>query len=145
MMLPHHGAPRSLPETPKRRHKGSLLTAVGISPRGSSVASANGDGTVRLWSVMEGDSDRAPLIERVYGFHSIAFNPDGSGLVVGGKDGIIYGWALPSGEALFEPVRGAHTSKVLQLAFNSHRNFPRNGEHRWHVHGSRVSVRTDCR
>ena len=31
MMLPHHGAPRSLPETPKRRHKGSLLTTVGIS------------------------------------------------------------------------------------------------------------------
>ena len=32
MMLPHHGAPRSLPEIPKDRHKGSLLTSIGMNP-----------------------------------------------------------------------------------------------------------------
>jgi WD40 repeat protein len=48
----------------------------------------------------------------------MAFSPDGRGLVAGSGSGEIYGWELPSGKPLFEPVRSAHTSDIWGFAFS---------------------------
>ena len=73
---------------------------------------------MRLWDTGSGGPVRTPLIERKGDVLSVAFSPDGDGLVAGNGEGDIYGWTLPSAGVLFEPVRGAHTSDVWKLAFS---------------------------
>ncbi len=95
-----------------------VVSGVCFAPHGAYVASANGDGTVRLWDVERGAAAGGPLIQRALGFKVIEFSPDGRGLLAGYNDGTIFGWKLPSREPLFEPIRGAHTSNLSQLAFS---------------------------
>lgn len=76
--------------------KPSITQAVNcakIHPSGRAVAAASTDGVVYLW-----DMDRKAVIECLVGHTgsvmSVAFTPDGCGLVSGGFDGIICYWDL---------------------------------------------------
>ena len=91
---------------------------VAFGPGGKILASASEDGTVRLWDLSRAGPPPPPLIDRMSDFLSVAFTPDGDGLLAGNGDGEIYGWRLPSGAPLFGPVRGAHTSDIWELAFS---------------------------
>lgn len=95
-----------------------MISGVSFGPDGATVVSANSDGSVRLWRPGQIEQNGEPLVLASNGFQSVAFSPDGRGVVAGGKDGSIHGWQLPSGKALFAPVRDAHSSKLLQIAFD---------------------------
>lgn len=94
-----------------------VVWGVRFNPSGLILASAGEDGTVRLWNAVQGTPIGKPLIDRGE-FLSVAFSPDGRGIVAGNGKGEIYGWTLPSGDLLFGPVRGAHTSTVWDLVFS---------------------------
>lgn len=92
-----------------------VVSGIAFDPKGSLVASANGDGTVRLWNVAMGTQAGQPLIDLPLGFKTVAFAPDGQGLVAGYNDGAIYGWSLPSRGQLFPPVQDVHSSNLADL------------------------------
>jgi WD40 repeat protein/serine/threonine protein kinase len=95
-----------------------VVWGVRFSPNGSILATAGEDGSVRLWDAAQGMPMGKPLIQRIGDFLSVAFSPDGLGVVAGTGEGEIFGWRLPSGTPLFDPIRGAHTSDVWDLVFN---------------------------
>lgn len=95
-----------------------VVWGVRFDPTGSMIATAAEDGTVRLWAAIADAPARPPLIHRTGDFLSMAFSPDGRGLVAGNGEGDIHGWALPEGTPLFEPIRGVHTSDIWKLVFD---------------------------
>ncbi|MPZ11942.1 MAG: protein kinase [Kiloniellaceae bacterium] len=103
---------RNIGQTP------DVVWGLRFDPQGMTLASASEDGTVQLWKVEGESAAPAPLINRVGDFLSVAFAPDGAGLVAGNGEGDIFGWALPSETPLFKPIHGAHTSDVWKLEFS---------------------------
>mgnify|MGYP000545085843 CR=1 FL=1 len=97
---------------------GDVIWGVRFDPQGETLATAGEDGTVRLWELGDEAALRAPLIDRVGDFLSVAFAPDGGGLIAGNGEGEIFGWSLPSAAPLFKPIHGAHTSDVWKLEFS---------------------------
>ena len=71
----------------------SAVFAVAFSPGGKLLASADGDGTVRLWNPATGRSVGAPLRASTRGgVRAVAFSPDGKLLATGGADGTVRLW-----------------------------------------------------
>ena len=65
-------------------------SVVAVSPDGEAIAAANDAGTVRFWDAHTGRTLGAPLRSR--GASSIAFAPDGAGLVVGSQNPGVLLW-----------------------------------------------------
>src|SRR4029079_3164198 len=75
-------------------HDSALVTAFAIRPDARMVATANADGTVRIWDfatrrkiVVLHSSDRQPLT-------SVAFSPDGARIVAPSEGGSIDFWSV---------------------------------------------------
>lgn len=73
------------------------ISDLGFSPDGTTVASAGGDGAVRLWSVTDGES-QAVLETESETPDALAFSPDGSRLAVAAPDASVEIWDTGSGE-----------------------------------------------
>jgi WD40 repeat protein len=95
-----------------------VVWGVRFDPSGAVLASASEDGTIRLWDAARGVMLGKPLVDLEGDVLAVAFTPDGHGLVAGNGKGEIYGWTVPSGTPVFEPVRNAHSSDVWKLAFS---------------------------
>jgi WD40 repeat protein len=95
-----------------------VVWAVTFDPAGKKIASAGEDGSVRLWDADTAAQIGEPLAWRTGDFLSVAFSPDGSGLMVGNGEGEIWGWNLPSGERIMRPILGAHSSDIWELVFS---------------------------
>lgn len=73
----------------------SLIWQVVFNPSGELLASAGGDGTVRLWDIRSGTLLQT-LPAHLGGATSVAFHPSGRALASGGLDGFLRIWgALP--------------------------------------------------
>lgn len=73
----------------------SLIWQVVFNPSGELLASAGGDGTVRLWDISSGALLKT-LQSHPGGATSVAFHPSGRALASGGLDGFVRVWgALP--------------------------------------------------
>jgi GTPase SAR1 family protein len=90
--------------------------AVAFDPTGSTLATADFDGGVRLWDVASGQH-RATLTDNTNPVTAVAFSPDGHHLVTGGDDKTISVWE-PWNERLIRTVEG-HTDTVRSVSFLS--------------------------
>ncbi len=83
----------------------SNVWAVAFSPDGTLLATADGDGTVRLWNPATGRAAGAPLhASTQHGVYGVAFSPDGKLLATADGDGTVRLWnpatGRPAGKTL---------------------------------------------
>src|SRR5947209_13228766 len=82
--------------TVRWRHGGPVL-ALAFSPDGKALASASGDGTLRLWESATGKETRRFLGHKGE-VRCVAFAPDGKTLLSGGADGPARLWDVKTGK-----------------------------------------------
>ncbi len=77
--------------------RGDQVSGVAFSPDDSIVASAHGDGSVRLWSVRDASQLGEPLTGHTDSVSSVAFSRDGRTLASGSSDNTIRLWDTRAG------------------------------------------------
>jgi WD40 repeat protein len=74
------------------------VNGVAFSPDGKLLATADADGTVRLWNPATGQPVGAPLpasTGQLRGVNGVAFSPDGKLLATASADNAVSTWQMP--------------------------------------------------
>jgi serine/threonine protein kinase/WD40 repeat protein len=88
---------------------------VTFSPAGERLATANGDGTVRLWNPENGQ-DVGVLRGHQGAVNDVAYRPDGAYLATAGADGTLRVWSPVTGDEMLQ-LKG-HTGPVLTVTYS---------------------------
>jgi WD40 repeat protein/basic membrane lipoprotein Med (substrate-binding protein (PBP1-ABC) superfamily)/DNA-binding SARP family transcriptional activator len=96
-------------------HKDRVYDAA-YSPDGTQIATASGDGYVRIWDASSGELLKT-LGDGRRAYKSVAFRPDGTQLAASSNDRLIYVWELPSWQ-LVRQLEG-HTTMVQDIAYGN--------------------------
>jgi transcriptional regulator with XRE-family HTH domain len=99
-----------LPAAAPQQHVSTATGVYGVafSPNGKLLASADDDGTVRLWNPVTGSPVGAPLhVSTRPGLVTMAFSPDGRLLASAGGDGTVRLWNPVTGQPVGAPIRAS--------------------------------------
>ena len=91
------------------------VNSIAFSPDGTTLASGNGDSTVRLWNVLDGELLRT-LTEHRRSVNSVAFSPDGAKIASASYGSRARLWDADTGNHLF--IFDEHTGSVNSVAFH---------------------------
>jgi serine/threonine protein kinase len=80
------------------------VTSVSFSPDGERIASAGGDGMVKIWNSRTGQKLRS-FSAHTHSVVCVAFHPDGKHLASAGADGMVKVWDLTSAPEIREVFR----------------------------------------
>jgi WD40 repeat protein len=91
----------------------STVFSVNFSPDGKTIATASGDGTIKLWNL--NGKELQTLKGGNYGVYSVRFSPDGNTLVSGNGDNTVKLWSKQG--QLLQSLRG-HKAVVWSVSFS---------------------------
>src|SRR5439155_19510561 len=98
----------------------STVFAVAFSPGGKLLASAGGDGTVRLWNPGTRRPVGVPLRASARGgVRGVAFSPGGKLLASGGADGTVRLWNPATGRPVGAPLQASPRTGVFGVAVSA--------------------------
>lgn len=94
------------------------VNQVAVSPDGSTLASGDEDGTIRVWNLRDLGAEPTLLTAHTGAVNSVAYSPDGLALVSGGEDGATLLWDLSDPTATAERLVGRHDAAINSVAFS---------------------------
>jgi WD40 repeat protein len=97
----------------------SAVKRIAFHPSRPLMASAQTDGSVRLWSTLDGRSGESFPAVHADGAHTVAFDPAGALMVSGGEDGpiLVYDLRRPRVQPIPLPASGKEPPPVKNLVF----------------------------